>query len=124
MLFDAHSLGLAICVFNNALFHSSLFYNPSFPFPPLFVFLCDPQGGAHGWSVSLLPLLMSGPLWAIILSQMCANWSYYTLLTSLPTYMDTVLHFDLRQVTYAQETRDGEREGERLRVSHNFFFFH
>ncbi|CAB1321051.1 unnamed protein product [Coregonus sp. 'balchen'] len=31
------------------------------------------------------------------MSQMCANWGYYTLLTSLPTYMDTVLHFDLRQ---------------------------
>ncbi|XP_062301933.1 sialin [Osmerus eperlanus] len=59
-----------------------------------------PQGGAHGWSVPLLPLLLSGPLWAIILSQMCANWSYYTLLTSLPTYMDTVLHFDLRENSF------------------------
>ncbi|XP_046874861.1 sialin isoform X2 [Hypomesus transpacificus] len=59
-----------------------------------------PQGGAHGWSVPLLSLLLSGPLWAIILSQMCANWSYYTLLTSLPTYMDTVLHFDLRQNSF------------------------
>lgn len=55
------------------------------------------QGGAHGWSVPLGPMLLSVPLWAIIVSQMCANWSYYTLLTSLPTYMDTVLHFDLRQ---------------------------
>lgn len=58
------------------------------------------QGGAHGWSLPLLPMLFSVPLWAIILSQMCANWSYYTLLTSLPTYMDTVLHFDLRQNSF------------------------
>lgn len=56
------------------------------------------QGGTHGWSVPLLAMACSGPLWAIIISQMCSNWYYYTLLTSLPTYMDTVLHFDLRQV--------------------------
>ncbi|KAJ8384965.1 hypothetical protein AAFF_G00196310 [Aldrovandia affinis] len=55
------------------------------------------QGGSHGWSVPLIPMLLSVPLWSIILTQMCANWAYYTLLTSLPTYMDTVLHFDLRQ---------------------------
>ncbi|XP_036411328.1 sialin isoform X1 [Megalops cyprinoides] len=55
------------------------------------------QGGAHGWSVPLTSILLSVPLWAINLAQMCSNWSYYTLLTSLPTYMDTVLHFDLRQ---------------------------
>ncbi|XP_070969973.1 sialin-like [Oncorhynchus clarkii lewisi] len=55
------------------------------------------DGGGHGWSVPLLPMVLSVPLWAIIVSQMCANWGYYTLLTSLPTYMDTVLHFDLRQ---------------------------
>nr|XP_046274441.1 sialin [Scatophagus argus]XP_046274442.1 sialin [Scatophagus argus]XP_046274443.1 sialin [Scatophagus argus]XP_046274444.1 sialin [Scatophagus argus] len=55
-----------------------------------------PQGTGHGWSVPLLPMLLSVPLWAIIITQMCANWSYYTLLTSLPTYMDNILHFDLK----------------------------
>ncbi|KAL0962446.1 hypothetical protein UPYG_G00340110 [Umbra pygmaea] len=55
------------------------------------------EGGVHGWSVPVLPMMLSVPLWATILSQMCSNWSYYTMLTSLPTYMDTVLHFDLRQ---------------------------
>ncbi|KAG9279862.1 sialin isoform X1 [Astyanax mexicanus] len=58
------------------------------------------EGGSHGWSVPLLPMLLSVPLWAIIITQMCSNWSYYTLLTSLPTYMDTVLHFDLRQNSF------------------------
>ncbi|CDQ98640.1 unnamed protein product [Oncorhynchus mykiss] len=42
-------------------------------------------------------MMLSVPLWAIIVSQMCANWGNCILLTSLPTYMDTVLHFDLRQ---------------------------
>ncbi|XP_066530376.1 sialin [Hoplias malabaricus] len=58
------------------------------------------EGGSHGWSVPLLPMLLSVPLWAIIITQMCSNWSYYTLLTSLPTYMDTVLHFDIRQNSF------------------------
>lgn len=55
-----------------------------------------PQGTGHGWSVPLLPMLLSVPLWAVICTQMCQNWSYYTLLTSLPTYMDNVMHFDLK----------------------------
>ncbi|XP_029022325.1 sialin [Betta splendens] len=54
------------------------------------------QGTPHGWSVPLLQMMMSVPLWAIIVTQMCWNWSFYTLLTSLPTYMDNVLHFDLK----------------------------
>uniref|UniRef100_A0A3Q1HB86 Sialin n=1 Tax=Anabas testudineus TaxID=64144 RepID=A0A3Q1HB86_ANATE len=55
-----------------------------------------PQGKGHGWSVPVLPMMMSVPLWAIIVTQMCSNWAYYTLLTSLPTYMDNILHFDLQ----------------------------
>ncbi|ROL48694.1 Sialin [Anabarilius grahami] len=58
------------------------------------------QGLPHGWSVPGLSMLLSVPLWAIIISQMCSNWSYYTLLTSLPMYMDTVLHFDLQQNSF------------------------
>ncbi|CAL8298799.1 unnamed protein product [Lota lota] len=54
-----------------------------------------PQGSGHGWSVPVLRMALSGPLWAIILTQMCANWSFYTLLTSMPTYMNNVLHFNL-----------------------------
>ncbi|KAM3858581.1 sialin [Diretmus argenteus] len=55
-----------------------------------------PQGTSHGWSMPLVPMLLSVPLWAIIVSQMCSNWSFYILLTSLPAYMSKVLHFDLK----------------------------
>ncbi|XP_030596756.1 sialin [Archocentrus centrarchus] len=55
-----------------------------------------PQGTGHGWTVPLLHMALSGPLWAIIITQMCSNWAFYTLLTSLPTYMDVILHFDLQ----------------------------
>ncbi|XP_062846636.1 sialin [Trichomycterus rosablanca] len=58
------------------------------------------EGGTHGWSIPVVPMLFSVPLWAIIITQMCSNWAYYMLLTSLPTYMDTVLHFGLRQNSF------------------------
>nr|XP_040045516.1 sialin isoform X1 [Gasterosteus aculeatus aculeatus]XP_040045517.1 sialin isoform X1 [Gasterosteus aculeatus aculeatus] len=54
------------------------------------------QGTGHGWSVPVLPMLLSVPLWSIIITQMCSNWSYYTLLTSLPTYMNDIMHFDIK----------------------------
>lgn len=47
-------------------------------------------------------MMMSVPLWAMIVTQMCSNWAYYTLLTSLPTYMDNILHFDLKSVRLAR----------------------
>lgn len=56
------------------------------------------QGTGHGWSVPLASMVVSVPLWAIIVTQMCSNWTFYTLLTSLPTYMSQVLHFDLQSV--------------------------
>lgn len=60
----------------------------------------SPQGTNHGWSVPLLPMLLSVRLWAIIIPQMSFNWTYYTLLMSLPTYMDNILHFDLKSVRF------------------------
>ncbi|XP_077598954.1 sialin [Stigmatopora nigra] len=54
------------------------------------------QGSGHGWSVPLASMVTSVPLWAIVLTQMCSNWSFYTQLTSLPTYMSNTLHFDLK----------------------------
>lgn len=59
-----------------------------------------PQGTAHGWSVPVLSMMLSIPLWAIIITQMCSNWAYYTLLTSLPTYMSNILHFDLQSNSF------------------------
>ncbi|RVE66729.1 hypothetical protein OJAV_G00110510 [Oryzias javanicus] len=55
-----------------------------------------PQGTGHGWSLPFLSMALSVPLWAIILTQMSSNWAFYTLLTSLPTYMSDILHFDLQ----------------------------
>lgn len=55
------------------------------------------QGSAQGWSVPALSMLGSLPLWSIVVAHFSANWSYYTLLTTLPTYMDQVLRFNIKE---------------------------
>ncbi|XP_046559210.1 sialin-like [Haliotis rubra] len=48
-------------------------------------------------STPWLAMAKSGPLWAIILAHMCNNWTNYTLITVLPTFMKEVLKFNIRQ---------------------------
>ncbi|CAI5691422.1 unnamed protein product [Oreochromis niloticus] len=55
-----------------------------------------PQGTVHGWSLPFMSMILSIHLWAIFITQMCSTWAFYTLLTSLPTYMNVILHFDLQ----------------------------
>ena len=43
-------------------------------------------------------MFTSGPLWAIIVAHVCNNYTNYTMLTSLPTFMKEVLHFDIKEV--------------------------
>jgi len=38
------------------------------------------------------------PVWAIIVAHVTENWGWYTLLTQLPTYLKTVLDFNLQEV--------------------------
>ncbi|XP_034407494.1 sialin [Cyclopterus lumpus] len=42
-------------------------------------------------------ILTSGPLWAIVVAHFSYNWTFYTLLTLLPTYMNDVLGFSIQQ---------------------------
>jgi len=41
-------------------------------------------------------ILRSGPVWALTVAHVAQNFGFYTLLTELPTYMATVLHFNIR----------------------------
>ena len=43
-------------------------------------------------------MFTSGPLWAIICAHMCNNYTNYTLLTSLPTFMKEVIKLDIKEV--------------------------
>ncbi|KAI4903222.1 hypothetical protein NFI96_021620 [Prochilodus magdalenae] len=42
-------------------------------------------------------ILTSLPLWAIVVAHFSYNWTFYTLLTLLPTYMNDVLAFNIQQ---------------------------
>ncbi|NXY47240.1 S17A5 protein, partial [Ceuthmochares aereus] len=48
-------------------------------------------------SVPWRPILESVPLWAIVVAQFSYNWTFYTLLTLLPTYMKEILRFDAEE---------------------------
>jgi len=41
-------------------------------------------------------LLTSGPVWALVIAHVSQNFGFYTLLTELPTYLASVLHFNIR----------------------------
>ncbi|XP_062319477.1 sialin [Osmerus eperlanus] len=42
-------------------------------------------------------ILTSMPLWAIVVAHFSYNWTFYTLLTLLPTYMSNILGFSIQQ---------------------------
>ncbi|XP_036402681.1 sialin [Megalops cyprinoides] len=42
-------------------------------------------------------ILSSLPLWAIVVAHFSYNWTFYTLLTLLPTYMNNILGFSIKQ---------------------------
>lgn len=48
-------------------------------------------------NVPWLSIWKSLPLWAIIVPHFCYNWTFYTLLTLLPTYMEEILQFDIKE---------------------------
>ena len=45
-----------------------------------------------------LRIFSSPPVWGIILAHFANNWGFYSMLTTLPTYMKKILHFQLTQV--------------------------
>nr|XP_009940311.1 PREDICTED: sodium-dependent phosphate transport protein 3-like [Opisthocomus hoazin] len=55
------------------------------------------QGSSHGRSLPLVAMAKSLPLWGITIACFCTDWLFYMLLTSMPTFMSNVLHFDLRE---------------------------
>lgn len=47
--------------------------------------------------VPWLSILTSRGVWLLALVKFCASWSFYTLLTELPSYLSNVLHFDIQK---------------------------
>jgi len=42
-------------------------------------------------------VLTSVPVWALIFTHACFNWTFYTLLTETPSYLADILHFDIAE---------------------------
>ncbi|XP_029708340.2 sialin-like [Aedes albopictus] len=53
----------------------------------------DSDGVKHPW----LAMLTSKPVIAMSIASIVEDWGYYTLLTGLPTFLKTVLNFDLQE---------------------------
>lgn len=49
-------------------------------------------------SIPWRAIVTSTPLWAIVVAHFSYNWTFYTLLTLLPTYMSDILGFSIQQV--------------------------
>ncbi|XP_077984586.1 sialin-like [Glandiceps talaboti] len=47
------------------------------------------------WKVPWVSIFTSIQVWGLTIGHFCNNWGNYTLLTSLPLYMDQILGFDL-----------------------------
>lgn len=43
-------------------------------------------------------ILTSLPVWSLIIVHSGSNWGFYTLLTEMPTYMKSILNFDVQKV--------------------------
>ncbi|XP_029848750.2 sialin [Ixodes scapularis] len=48
-------------------------------------------------SVPWIEILLSQPVWMCALIKFCSAWSFYTLLTELPSYLENVLHFEIQK---------------------------
>ena len=47
-------------------------------------------------------IFTSLPMWALIIAHSGQNWGFYTLLTEMPSYMNSILKFDLQDVSSYQ----------------------
>lgn len=50
--------------------------------------------------VPWLSILTSRGVWLCAFVKFCASWTFYTLLTELPSYLSNVLHFDIQKDGY------------------------
>ena len=49
-------------------------------------------------SVPWLSIIKAPCVWACMTAHVCNNWTNYTLLTNIPTFMKEVLKFDIKSV--------------------------
>ncbi|CAB0016294.1 unnamed protein product [Nesidiocoris tenuis] len=55
------------------------------------------QGLGQKMKIPWLSIATSIPMWALFLVQLAQNWGFWTLLTLMPTYIDKVLGFNIKE---------------------------
>jgi hypothetical protein len=48
-----------------------------------------------------IDIFTSLPMWAVVIAHCGQNWGFWTLLTEMPSYMNSILKFDLKSVSYS-----------------------
>lgn len=62
--------------------------------------LCLLITGGKGRKPSTVPwksILLSLPVWAIIITHGCSVFGYFTVVNQLPSYMKQVLHYNIKE---------------------------
>ncbi|XP_023217578.1 uncharacterized protein LOC111619972 [Centruroides sculpturatus] len=59
--------------------------------------ICSSSNVTDSSKIPWKSILTSGPVWAIAIAKFCWSWGFYTLLSKLPSYLATVLHFPIQQ---------------------------
>lgn len=49
-------------------------------------------------------ILLSPAIWALIVVEIGFDWGAYTIVNDLPKYMNDVLHFSVKQVSFDRQT--------------------
>jgi len=62
--------------------------------------LADDKAEKQVQKIPWYDIMKSVHVWAIIVAHFAENWGYYTLLTSLPTYLKLILKFDLQKTGF------------------------
>lgn len=57
------------------------------------IYFCPQQ-----YTIPWKAMLTSQALFACLVAHVCNNWTHYTLVTSLPTFMKEALHYNIEEV--------------------------
>ncbi|XP_067118853.1 uncharacterized protein [Centruroides vittatus] len=61
--------------------------------------ICSSSNVTDSSKIPWKSILTSRPVWAVAIAKFCWSWGFYTLLSKLPSYLATVLHFPIQQTS-------------------------
>uniref|UniRef100_A0A1B6CYE8 Putative inorganic phosphate cotransporter n=1 Tax=Clastoptera arizonana TaxID=38151 RepID=A0A1B6CYE8_9HEMI len=58
--------------------------------------LVHSSSDTHKLKIPWLEITRSVPMWALLIAHFCQNWGFWTLLTLMPSYLGSALHFNIK----------------------------